>query len=119
MTALQQLLTKGELQIEGLFLDRMCLTMLNLLNEHPEFQGALVYEAKKEDGFHIDSTNVHLIAVGALFQPWFDGDETYLVTRTEDDYNHICSLTPLEVKPMTQEEFETLKSILSSFRYKF
>ena len=113
MTALEQLLAKGELQIEGLFLDRMCLTMFKLLETHPEIQGALVYEAKKENGFYIDSTNVHLIAVGASFQPWFDSDETYLVTRTDEDYDRICSLTPLEVKPMTEEEFEELKLILS------
>lgn len=113
MNALEYLLENGEVQIDGLFLDRMCLTMFDLLDKHPEIQGILVYEAKKEDGFHIDSTNAHLINFNASFQPWFDGDAS-LVTRTHEDYEHICSLTRLEVKPMTQEEFETIKSILNN-----
>lgn len=75
------------------------------------FGGVVVYEAAAKDGFFRDTTNAHLVNVGAVFVPYFDGKHT-LVTRNDDDYDAICNLKPLEVKPATKEEMEELAKIL-------
>jgi hypothetical protein len=110
---LDKLMSNGEVEIGGLQLKAMCVFVYNnVLLTNPDVWGAVVYEARKEDGFFRDTTNAHLVDVGATFVPYFHGKHV-LVTRNDDDYNAICNLTPLEVKPPTKEEMEELCAILS------
>jgi hypothetical protein len=110
---LDKLMSNGEVEIRGLQLEAMCVFVYNnVLLTNPDVWGAVVYEARKENGFFRDTTNAHLVDVGATFVPYFHG-EHILITRNDDDFNAICELTPLEVKPATKEEMEELCAILS------
>lgn len=111
---LDKLMFNGEVEIRGLQLEAMCVFVYNnVLLTNPDVWGAVVYEARKEDGFFRDTTNAHLVDVGATFVPYFHG-EHILVTRNDEDFNAICDLEPLEVKPATKEEMEELAKILKS-----
>lgn len=109
---LDRLMTNGEVEVRGLQLDAMCSFIHRKVLTNPDVWGVIAYEARQEDGFFRDTTNAHLVAVGATFVPCFHG-EHFLVTRNDDDYNAICELEPLEVKPATKEEMEELCAILS------
>ena len=109
---LDKLMSNGEVEVRGLQLDAMCNFIHRKVLTNPEVWGVIVYEARQEDGFFRDTTNAHLVAVGATFVPYFHGEHN-LVVRNDEDYNAICNLEPLEVKPATKEEMEELCAILS------
>ena len=111
---LDKLMSRGEVEVRGLQLDAMCNFIHRKVLTNPEVWGVIVYEARQEDGFFRDTTNAHVVAVGATFMPYFDG-EYFLVVRNDEDYNAICELEPLEVKPATKEEMEELCAILSKW----
>lgn len=109
---LDKLMSNGSVEIRGLQLEAMCVFVYNnVLPTNPDVWGVIVYEAAAKDGFFRDTTNAHIINVGAIFVPYFDGKHI-LVTRNDDDYDAICDLEPLEVKPATKEEMEELAKIL-------
>lgn len=110
---LDKLMSDGEVEVRGLQLDAMCGFIHRKVLTNPDIWGVIVYEARQEDGFFRDTTNAHLVNVGATFVPYFHG-EHFLITRNDDDFNAICELTPLEVKPATKEEMEELAKILKS-----
>lgn len=110
---LDKLMSDGEVEVRGLQLDAMCGFIHRKVLTNPDIWGAIVYEARQEDGFFRDTTNAHLVNVGATFVPYFHG-EHFLVTRNDEDFNAICDLEPLEVKPATKEEMEELAKILKS-----
>lgn len=110
---LDKLMSNGEVEIRGLQLKAMCVFVYNnVLPTNPDVWGVIVYEAAAKDGFFRDTTNAHLVSVGATFVPYFHG-EHILVTRNDEDFSAICNLEPLEVKPATKEEMEELCAILS------
>lgn len=108
---LDKLMSNGEVEVRGLQLDAMCSFIHREVLTDPEIWGVVVYEAAAKDGFFRDTTNAHLINVGATFVPYFHG-EHYLLTRNDEDFNTICELESLEVKPATKEEMEELCRIL-------
>lgn len=111
---LDKLMSNGEVEIRGFQLEAMCVFVYNnVLPTNPDVWGVIVYEAAVKDGFFRDTTNAHLVNVGATFVPYFDGKHT-LVTRNDADYDAICELEPLEVKPATKAEMEELVKILKS-----
>lgn len=110
---LDKLMSDGEVEVRGLQLDAMCGFIHRKVLTNPDVWGVVVYEARQEDGFFRDTTNAHLVSVGATFVPYFHG-EHILVTRNDEDFNAICDLEPLEVKPATKEEMEELAKILKS-----
>lgn len=110
---LDKLMSDGEVEVRGLQLDAMCGFIHRKVLTNPDIWGVIVYEARQEDGFFRDTTNAHLVNVGATFVPYFHGEHS-LVTRNDEDFNAICNLEPLEVKPVTKEEMEELAKILKS-----
>lgn len=116
---LDKLMSNGEVEIRGLQHNAMCnFVYTKVLLTNPGVWGVIVYEARKENGFFRDTTNAHLVNVGATFVPYFHGEHT-LVTRNNDDYNTICDLEPFEVKPPTKEEMEELAKILKKWNTSF
>ena len=111
---LDKLMSNGKVEIRGLQVNAM-FTFVHkyVLTTYPDVWGIVVYEARKEDGFFRDTTNAHLVSVNATFIPHFEGKH-FLITRNDDDFNAICELTPLEVKPVTKGEMEELAKILKS-----
>ena len=110
---LDKLMSDGEVEVRGLQLDAMCGFIHRKVLTNLDVWGVVVYEARQEDGFFRDTTNAHLVNVGATFVPYFHG-KCILVTRNDEDFNAICDLEPLEVKPATKEEMEELAKILKS-----
>ena len=110
---LDKLMSNGRVEIRGLQLEAMCAFVHNnVLSTNPDVWGVVVYEARQEDGFFRDTTNVHLVSGDATFVPYYHGEHN-IVVRNYDDYNAIRNLIPLEVKPATKEEMEELCAILS------
>lgn len=112
--AIDILLDRGSVQLNGLVKDRIIPVIINLMKDNLDWLiGAYIFETRKVDGFHSDSTSIYIVEEGATFRPICN--EKYgkaaAVCITESNKAIFRSLRTLGVCPMRESEYQELKSL--------
>lgn len=114
MNAIDILMDKGSVQLSGLVKDKIIPAIAELVKENLDWLiGAYIFECRKEDGFHSDSTSVYLVEEGASFRPICN--EKYgkaaAVCVTDTNRALFRSLPTLGVCPMLESEYQELHAM--------
>lgn len=114
MNAIDILLDKGSVQLNGLVKDRIIPAIIKLIKDNDDWLiGAYIFETRKEDGFHSDSTSIYVVEEGASFRPICH--EKYgkaaAVCVTNVNRALFRSLPTLGVCPMRESEYRELHAM--------
>lgn len=113
MNAIDILLDRGSVQLNGLVKDRIIPAMIQLIKENDWLIGAYIFETRKEDGFHSDSTSIYVVDEDASFRPICH--EKYgkaaLVCVKDVNRKLFKSLPTLGVCPMRESEYQELHAM--------
>ena len=109
-TCIDVLLNKGRVELKGLIKDQMIPAVRRVINDNKDWiLGAYIFETRKEDGFHLDSTSIYIVEHGATFRP--DCSEKYgdaAAVYLPENRDEFRSLKTLGVAPMKEEEYQKL-----------
>lgn len=114
MNAIDILLDKGSVQLSGLVKDKIADAIYKLVcKRNNEILGALVFETRKADGFHSDSTSVYIVNRNASFRPSCKEsfNHNLAICSSKEDYSLFRSLKKLGVCPMLESEYQELKKL--------
>ena len=114
MNAIDILFDKGSVELPGLVKERLIPVMIEIVKENLDWiTGVYIFECRKEDGFHRDSTSMYLVEDGASFRPIcrekYGRDAAICVTDTNKALFH--SLPTLGVCPMRESEYQEFHSM--------
>ena len=111
MNAIEILLDKGSVQLDGLVKDKIVPVIADLVKENIDWLiCAYIFECRKEDGFHSDSTSIYLVEQDASFRPICDEKygKAVAVCVTNANSALFRSLPTLAVCPMRESEYQEL-----------
>ena len=114
MGTIETLLDKGSIQLQGFVKNKIADYIYKLVKERNNtIIGALIFECRKQDGFHSDSTSVYVIDRNAHFRPICrkSFEKNLLICTSKDDYTKVKSLHKLKVCPMLETEYQELKQL--------
>lgn len=114
MNAIDILLDKGSVQLSGLVKDKIAHAIYKLVCKYnSEILGALVFETRKADGFHSDSTSVYIVNRNATFRPACreSFNSNLAICSSKEDYSLFRSLNKLGVCPMRENEYQELHAM--------
>ena len=113
MNAIDILLDRGSVQLRGLVKDKIIPAMVELIKREDWLIGAYIFETRKADGFHSDSTSIYVVEEGASFRPICR--EKYgkaaAVCVTEANKALFRSLPTLGICPMLESEYQELHAM--------
>lgn len=114
MNAVDILLGKGSVQLSGLVKDKISDALYHLVCQKAStILGILVFETRKVDGFHSDSTSIYIVDRHATFRP--ECKESFgknlAICASGIDYARFRSLEKLGVCPMREDEYQELRSL--------
>lgn len=114
MNTVEILLSKGSVQLSGLVKDKIADAVYKLVcMKNNTILAALIFETRKADGFHSDSTSVYITARDATFRPICreSFNKNLVVCSSDRDYALYKSLTKLGVCPMREDEYRQLHAM--------
>ena len=113
MNTVEILLSKGSVQLSGLVKDRIIPAVIQLVKNNDWLIGAYIFETRKEDGFHSDSTSIYVVEEGASFRPICHEKYGKAAAVCVTDVNRALfrSLPTLCVCPMRESEYQELHAM--------
>jgi len=114
MNAIDILLDKGSVQLNGLVKEQIIPLIIDLVKKNSDWLiGAYIFETRKEDGFHRDSTSIYIVEEGASFRPICNEKYGKAAAVCITDVNRALfrSLPTLGVCPMLESEYQELHAM--------
>lgn len=114
MNTIDVLLSKGSVQLSGLVKDKIADVVYKLVcMKKNTILAALIFETRKVDGFHSDSTSVYIINRNAAFRPACKEsfNKNLAICANKQDYSLFRSLPKLGVCPMRESEYQELHAM--------
>ena len=112
--AIEILLDKGSVQLNGLVKDKITPAIISLIKENADWLlAAYIFETRKADGFHSDSTSIYIVEEKASFRPICNQKYGKATLVCIGDANRAIfnSLRTLAVCPMMEKEYQELRSL--------
>ncbi len=113
MNAIDILLDRGSVQLNGLVKDRIIPAIIQLIKDNDWLIGAYIFETRKEDGFHSDSTSIYVVEEDASFRPICHEKYGKAAAVCVTDVNRALfrSLPTLSVCLMRESEYQELHAM--------
>ena len=110
MNAIDILFDKGSVEFPGLVIDKVLPIIGKLVkNNNDWLLAAYIFECRKTDGFHKDTTSVYIVERDAICRPICHraSSKAYNVVRSVDSPIY-HGLREMEVCPMLEKEYQEL-----------
>ena len=114
MNVVDILLDKGSVRLNGLVKDQIIPAIKKVVSDNLDWLcGAYIFETRKADGFHSDSTSVYIVENNAIFRPICNEKygQAVCVCMTDANKALFRSLKTLSVCPMREMEYQQLHSM--------
>ena len=110
MTAIDILFDKGSVEFSGLVMDKVLPVIGKLVKSNNDWLlAAYIFECRKADGFHKDTTSVYIVERDAVCRPICHktSSTSYNIVRPIDSSTY-HNLREMEVCPMLESEYQEL-----------